>query len=325
MGLRLGVLLLFTLFTLAFGTGGAIADQYPSKPIRMIVPFPPGGSTDIVARLVSARLAERVKQPVVVENRAGVGGTLGSDFAAKAPADGYTLLLGTNATLAIAVGMYSKLPYHPLRDFTPISLVATSPSVLVVHPSVPANSVQQLINYAKANPGKLTFGSAGNGSSAHLCGEMFKTAASVDMVHVPYKGGAPAVSDLVGGQITVMFAGLAETLAHVRAGKLRALAVTSARRTATEPTLPTIAESGLPDYEFNQWFGVLAPAGTPREVVRQLNAALLAIMEMPEVRDRLLGQGLEAVSSTPEQFGAYIKSEMNKMVQVVKASGARVD
>ncbi len=309
----------------ACATLGAQADNYPSNPIKMIVPFPPGGTTDVLARVLSQELTKAWGQPVIVENRPGVGGNIGSDAVAKSAADGYTLLMGTVGTHGINVSLYKKMPYDAVKDFAPITLVAAVPNILVVHPSLPVKSVKELIEYAKANPNKLNFASAGNGTSIHLCGELFKTMAGVSMTHVPYKGSAPAVTDLIGGQVHLMFDNMPSSLPHVKAGKLRALAVTSAKRSPAAPDLPTIAEAGVPGYDATSWFGVLAPAGTPREIVTKLNQEIVRILALPEIKERLSGQGAEPVGNSPEQFAAHIKTEIAKWSDVVKASGAQVD
>ncbi len=298
--------------------GGAHAQQaYPSKPIRWVVPFPPGGSTDILARVVGQKLTEAWGQQVIVENKGGAGGTLGAAEVARAPADGYTLLMGA-IHHTIASSVYPKLPYDFQRDLVPITVVAIVPNVLVVNPSVPAKSVKELIAYAKANPGKLTYGSAGMGTAHHLIGEQFNLQAGVDILHVPYKGSAPAVADLVGGQVLVMYDTVASALPHIKAGKLRALAVATAKRSSALPDVPTIAEAALPGFEVTTWFGALAPAKTPREIVVKLNAEMVKILNMPDVRKRLLEVGAEPVGNTPEQMAAQIKQETETFAKVVK-------
>src|SRR5436190_11110451 len=244
----------------------ALAQSYPVKPIRFVVPYPAGGPLDTVARLLGQKVSESVKQPVIVDNKPGAGGNIGADAVAKSPADGYTLLMGAVATHAINPTLYASIPYDPVRDFQPITQVASTPNVLIVNPSVPATNVREFIAYAKANPGKLNFGSGSTGSAGHLAGELFKTMAGVEMIHVPYKGAAPAMQDLIGGQVQLMFDNYASAATQVRAGKVKALAVTTAKRSALAPDLPTIAESGLPGFDINTWFGIFAPAGTPREI-----------------------------------------------------------
>ena len=298
---------------------------FPAKPITIIVPFSAGGTTDILARVVGQYMARDLGQTVVVDNRAGAGGNIGGQAAARAPADGYTLFMGTVGTHAINQSLYKKMPFDPIKDFAPLSRVAMVPNLLVANPSQPFKSVKEMIAYAKANPGKVNFGSAGNGSSIHLSGELFKQMTGVDMQHVPYKGSAPAVSDLIGGQISVMFDNMPSAIPHVKAGKLRALAVTTAKRSPALPDVPTIAEAGVPGYEATSWFGLLAPAGTPAPVVAKLNASILKALADPEVKKKLAEQGAEPHGEKPEQFAAFIESETLKWGKVVKESGASLD
>ena len=301
------------------------AQGYPSKPIRFVVPYPAGGPLDTIARLLGAKVGESVKQPVVVDNKPGAGGNIGADIVAKSPADGYTILMGAVATHAINPTLYKSIPYDPIKDFAPITQVASTPNVLVVHPSVPATSVREFIAHAKSNPGKLSFGSGSIGSAGHLAGELFKTTAGVDMVHVPYKGAAPAMQDLVGGQINLMFDNLASALAQVKAGKIKALAVTTSKRSAFAPDLPTVAESGLTGFDISTWFGVFAPAGTPREALERLHAEFASALAAPDVREKMVNMGAEPVGNRPEEFAAFVRAEAEKYAQVIKASGARVD
>jgi len=303
----------------------AAADTYPSKPIRFVVPYPAGGPLDTIARLLGQKVSESVKQPVVVDNKPGAGGNIGADAVAKSPADGYTILMGAVATHAINPTLYASIPYDPVRDFIPVTQVASTPNVLVVNPSVPAASVGEFIAYARANPGKLNFGSGSTGSAGHLAGELFKTQAGVEMTHVPYKGAAPAMNDLVGGQIQLMFDNLASSLGQVKAGRVRALAVTTARRTSLAPDLPTIAESGLPGFDINTWFGIFVPANTPREVVERLHAEFTRALALPDVKERMLALGAEPVGSRPDEFAAYIRAEGEKYARLIKASGAKAD
>ena len=296
---------------------------YPDRPIKLVVPYTPGGVTDALARYVAKGLADRVGQPVVVENRGGGGANIGADVVAKSPADGYTLLMGSAATHAINSSLYKKLSYDHIKDFAPITQVAQVPNILVVHPSVPANNVRELIDYAKKNPGKLNFGSSGAGGTIHLSGELFKTMAGVDMVHVPYKGSAPAVSDLLGGQVQVMFD--SSVVPHVKSGKLKALAVTSANRSSALPDVPTMAEAGLPGYESTAWFGILAPVGTPEPILSKLHVELTAVLKDPATQQWMKAQGFDAIGDTPAQFAAYIRKETDKWSKVVKASGATAD
>jgi len=303
----------------------AAAQAYPSKPIRFVVPYPAGGPLDTVARLLGQKVSESVKQPVIVDNRAGSGGNIGADLVAKSAPDGYTILMGAVATHAINPTLYASIPYDPIRDFIPVTQVASTPNVLVVNPSVPAANVKEFIAYAKAHPGKLNFGSGSTGSAGHLAGELFKTQAGVDMTHVPYKGAAPAMNDLIGGQIQLMFDNLASALGQVRAGRVRALAVTTAKRTALAPELPTIAESGLPGFDINTWFGIFVPANTPREIVDRLHDEFTRALAAPDVREKMLSLGAEPVGNKPEEFAAYIRSEAEKYARVIKASGAKAD
>ena len=297
--------------------GGVQAQTYPTKPIRWVVPFPPGGSTDLLARVVGQKLTESWGQQVIVDNRGGAGGTLGAAEAARAAGDGYTLLMGA-IHHTIATSAYPKLPYDFQRDFAPITVVAIVPNVLVVNPSVPAKSVKELIAYAKANPGKLTYGSAGMGTAHHLIGEVFNARAGVDILHVPYKGSAPAVADLIGGQVSIMYDTVASCLPHIKAGKLRPLAVATAKRSSALPDVPTIAEAALPGFEVTTWFGALAPAKTPKELVVKLNAEMVKILNMSDVRQRLLDAGAEPVGNTPEEMAAQIKRETEAFAKIVK-------
>jgi tripartite-type tricarboxylate transporter receptor subunit TctC len=303
----------------------AFAQSYPNKPIRLVVPFPPGGTTDILARDVGQRLTEALGQPVVIDNRPGAAGNIGSEIVAKSTPDGYTLLMCTVSSHAINPSLYSKLPYDHIKDFAPVVLVARVPNVLEVNPSVPVYTVTDLIKLAKEKPGQLNFASSGSGTSIHLSGELFKTMAGVNMVHVPYKGSAPAVTDLVGGQVHLMFDNLPSSLQQIKGGKLRAIAVTSAQRSPALPDIPTIAESGLPGFEATSWFGVLAPAGTPAAIVNRLNAEVDKWLQSDSGKAQLLEQGALPAGGTPEEFAAYIRAETEKWAKVVKVSGAKVD
>ncbi|HEY0823383.1 MAG TPA: tripartite tricarboxylate transporter substrate binding protein [Ramlibacter sp.] len=304
---------------------GAHAQAYPSKPITIVVPFAAGGTTDILARVIGQALNKELGQSVVVDNRAGAGGNIGAQFAAKAVPDGYTLFMGTVGTHAINQSLYKKLTFDPVKDFAPLTRVAMVPNLLVANPGKPYKNVKELIAYAKANPGRVNFGSSGSGSSIHLSGELFNALAKVDMVHVPYKGSAPAVTDLVGGQIDVMFDNMPSAIQHVRSGRLRALAVTTAKRSPELPQVPTIAEAGVPGYEATSWFGMFAPAGTPAPVVSRLNAALVKVLADPEVKKKLAEQGAEPYAEKPEQFAEFIRKEAAKWSKVVKESGASAD
>ncbi len=298
---------------------------YPNRTITIIVPFPAGGTTDILARVVGQYVGKDLGQTVVVDNRAGAGGNIGSLFVARAPADGYTLVMGTVGTHAINQSLYAKMPYDNIKDFAPITRVAMVPNLLVVNPAQPYNSVKELIAYAKANPGKINFASSGNGTSIHLSAELFKQMAGVDMQHVPYRGSAPALTDLMGGQTQVMFDNMPSSIPFVREGKLRALAVTTAKRSPALPDVPTIAEAGVPGFDATSWFGLLAPAGTPAPVIARLNASILKALADPEVKKKLVEQGAEPSGETPEQFAAFIKTETVKWGDVVKRSGAKID
>ena len=313
--------------SLAASSAPAVLAQssYPSQPIRIVVPFPPGGATDIMARAAAQKLTEAWKAQVVVDNRPGAGGNIGSELVAKAAPDGYTLEMGTVGTHAINASLYAKMPYDHVKDFTPIVLVAAVPNVLVVHPSVPVNSEQELIASAKANPGKVNFASSGAGTSIHLSGELFKVMAGVQMTHVPYKGSAPALTDLLGGQVQLMFDNLPPSLPHIKAGKLKALAVTTSERAPALPDVPTIAESGLPGFEASSWFGLLAPAGTPREIVLKINGEIARWVATPEAKEKMTAIGANAKGGTPEDFVRHIADETAKWQKVVKESGAKVD
>jgi tripartite-type tricarboxylate transporter receptor subunit TctC len=302
----------------------APAQTYPSKPIRVIVPFPVGGIADIYTRIIGAKVAETWGQPVLIENRTGAGGNIGADLVAKSLPDGYTLGIGSVGTHAVNVSLFGKLPYDPVADFAPIALVAEADALLVVHPSVPARSVAELIALARAKPGALSFASAGPGTTSHLAGELFKLMAKVDMLHVPYKGNTPAITDLLAGQTSLLFATMPTVLPHAKAGKLIALASCSAQRAAATPELPTVAET-LPGFDVTNWIGLFGPAGTPAEIVRRWNGEVLRIMQAPEMRERLVGEGARFYPTTPQQFGAYVKSEIARWAPIVKASGARAD
>jgi tripartite-type tricarboxylate transporter receptor subunit TctC len=304
----------------------AVAAQgaYPSKPIRMIVPYPPGGPTDVLGRIVAQKLSESLGQQVVVENRPGASGMIGSEVVAKAAPDGYTLL--TNASIhVINPSLYPKMNFDALRDFTPISLIAQVPLILVVNPGLPVKSVPELIALAKAQPNRLNFGSSGNAAAPHLAGESFKIATGVQMQHVPYKGSAPALTDLIGGQVQLIFDSMPSAMPHVKSGRVRALAVTTAKRSPTVPDLPTIAESGVPGFDISTWYGVWAPAGTPKDIVNKIAAEIAKALHQPAVRERLAALGAEPVGNTPEEFAAYCQSELAKWSKIVRESGAKAD
>ncbi len=298
---------------------------FPTKPIRLIVPFPPGGSTDILARAIGQKLTEAWGQSVVIDNRPGAGGIIGMETAAKAAPDGYTLVMGHVGTLAANPALYKSLPYDPVKDFAPVTLIAMVPNVLVVGPAVPSKNVAELVALAKSKPGKLDYGSGGNGSAAHLATEYFKLKAGIDVQHVPYKGTAPALADLLGGQIAFIITGLPPVLPHVKAGKLRILGVASAQRLKQFPDIPTIAESGVPGYEATQWYGILAPAATPKDLVAKLNRDVVHALKEPSVAEKLAAEGADPVGDTPEQFGAFIRSEIDLWGKVIRATGAKVE
>ncbi len=306
--------------TAATGAG----QSHPTRAVRMIVPFAEGGSTDIVGRTVAQKLSEMWGQPVVVDNRPGGGTVIGTEIVARAPADGYTLLV-TPAPFTINPSLLAKLPYDALGDFTPITLINTTPLVVVLNPSVPAKSIKELIALAKARPGKLNFGSSGTGGSNHLAGELFNAMAGVKMVHIPYKGNAPALTDLVGGHVDVVFNGLTSALALIKGGKLRALAVTSRERSGVLPELPTVSEIGLKGFEAVAWNGLSAPARTPGDVVAKINADVLKIVKAPELRERLKAEGSDAVGNTPEQYAAFLREEIAKWAKVIKFAGVKAE
>lgn len=316
---------LVALLSLVLGCVAAQAQPYPSKPVRIVVPFPAGGIADVYARLIGVRVGGSWGQPVVVENRTGAGGNIGLDAVAKSAPDGYTLAMGAIGPNAVNVSLFAKMPYDPVRDFSAIELVLEAEGMLVVHPSLPVHSVQELVAYARAKPGTVTFASAGMGTASHLAGELFKTMAKVEMVHVPYKGNVPAISDLLSGQTSLIFATMPTVLPFTKAGRLRGLATIGAVRSAAAPDLPTVAEAGLPGFEVNNWIGLFAPAGTPPEIVHRWNAEVTRIMQSPEIQTRLPVEGARFSANTPEQFGAFVKAEIAKWAPIVKASGARVD
>ena len=298
---------------------------FPDRPIMLVVPFPAGGSTDLVARVVAEKMSQDLGQQIVVDNRGGAGGNVGAAAAAKADPDGYTILMGTVATHSINSALYRKMPYDPVKDFAPISLLVVVPNVLVVNPDFPAKNVQELIALLKEKPGEYSYASSGNGTPLHLSGELFKSMAGVDMVHVPYKGAGPALVDVMGGHVPIMFDNLPSSAEHIRAGKLRGLAVTTAERSPSMPELPTIAEWGLPGYETYTWNALFAPAGTPPDVITTLNEAAVAAVQDPGVKAKLATMGASVVGSTPEELGQHVAAEMAKWAPVVKASGAQID
>ena len=310
---------------LSVAAGVAPAQQFPSRAIRLVVPFAPGGSTDFVARLVAQRLFDSAGQQVVVDNRGGASGMIGNELVAKSPPDGYTLTIGTLGPFAVNQSLFGKMPYDPVRDFAPVTFSGSASHVLVAHPSIPVRTVKDLIALAAAKPGQLTFASSGIGNATHLTGELFKYLAKVNMVHVPYKGGGPAMSDLVGGQVSFSFASMPSALPHVRSGRLRAIAVSAGKRSPAIPDLQTVAESGLPGFAAEDWQGILAPAKSPPEVIGKLNAELQRVLGLQEIKDKLIAAGFEARTSTPEWFADFMKTETEKWAKVVKAAGIKAE
>lgn len=323
---RLACLVAALVFT---GAAPALADQWPSRPIRFVVPYPPGGPLDQVARALAEKLREPLGQPVVVENRPGAGGNIGADLVAKAAPDGYSIVMGAVATHAINPYLYAKMPYDANRDFTPITRVATVPNVLVLNPQTAERlgirSLRDLIAYARKNPGKLNYGSGGNGSAGHLAGELLEAQAGISMVHIPYGGAAPAQLGLLAGQTDLMFDNLASATPQIRAGKLQAFAVTTPQRSSFFPELPTVAESGLKDFDISTWFGVFAPAGTPRPIVDRLNTEFTRALSAPDIRERLARMGAEPSPMSPEAFANFVRAEQAKYEHIVKESGARIE
>jgi len=305
--------------------GAAVAQPYPQRAMHMIVPYAVGGASDTTARILAAKLSERLAQPIVVDNRTGAGGAIGTEAAARAAPDGYTIVMGNNSSHGSNPAVYAKLPYDAVKDFAPISFVAAVPYVLVVAPSLPAKSVPELIALAKSSPGKMNYASAGNGSTHHFCGELLKSMAGIDLVHVPYKGSPPAIAGLLGGEVSLMFANVTDIGSQIKAGKVRALAVTTAQRSKSLPEVPTLSEAGLPGFEIGSWFGLLAPAGTPAPIIARLNAEAVKVLARADVRSTLGAQGLEVASSTPEQFGAHIKSEIAKFGRIAKSAGIKAE
>lgn len=298
----------------------AASQPYPTKAIRFIVPFAPGGGTDIIARIIASQLNEALGQAVVVDNRGGAGSTVGTDLTAKAPADGYTILLG-NISLAFNASLYKALPYNALTDLAPVTLVAVQPNIVVIHPSVPAKSISELVVAARAKPGQLAYASAGTGSGTHLAGEMLKMSLKIDLLHIPYKGTGPALTDLIGGQVQMMVSTFASALPHVKSGRLRALGVTSAKRSHAAPDIPTLIEAGVPGYDYSTWYGVLAPARTPRAIIDKLNRTLRSTLALDDMKQKFDAQGVEPLASTPAEFSSYLRTETEKWNKVVRAAG----
>jgi tripartite-type tricarboxylate transporter receptor subunit TctC len=312
------------LVTLA-GTLPVCAQEYPHKPLRLIVPFAPGGGNDTVARAIAQSAGASLGQPVVVDNRPGAGGMLGAQLAAKSPPDGYTLFLGGAGSHAVNPSLHARLPYDPVKDFAPITLIASAPSVLVVHPSLPARTLAEFTALAKTSPGRINYASNGNGSSAQLAAVLYESMAGVRMVHVPYKGLAPALVDLLAGEVQAMFSSVVAIVPNIKAGRLRALAVTGKRRAALLPEVPTLDESGVPGYEAGSWYGILAPAGTPQAIVVKLHEAIARALAQPEVRERLVSEGAEVIGSTPEAFAAHITAELARMGKLIRDAGIRME
>ncbi len=298
---------------------------YPTKPVRFVIAFSPGGPSDILTRLVGTKLSEAMGQPFVFENRPGAGGNIAGEFVAKAPPDGYTLLMGNNSILATNASLYKKMNFDPVKELAPVALLASQPNILVVHPSLPVKSVKDLVALAKSRPGQLNYASSGSGAAAHLAAELFKSSTGVSMVHIPYRGAGPALADMLAGQCQVMFATALSVQPHIKSGRLRPLAVTTARRSATFPDLPTVAETGVKGFEATTWHGVVVTAGTPQAVIDRLNAEINKILKMPDMRERLRNQGAEIIGGTPQQFAAYIQAEIPKWAKVIKDSGATAD
>jgi len=312
-------------FALVLGATSVVAQSYPSRPIKIIVPFAPGGPNDILARIVGQKLNEQWGQPVVIENRGGAGGTIGIEAAVKSPPDGYTIAMGGSSNLTIAPGLYAKLAYDPVRDLAPVVNVAVVPYTLAINPHVPAKNIKELVAIAKSKKGRLSYGSSGSGSVSSLAAEMLKAATGADIVHVPYKGTAPAVTDMIAGQIDMMMADFAAVEPFAKAGKLRLLALAGSKRLSLAPQLPTMAEAGIKGYAMDVWFGIVAPAGTPKDIVAKLNAAIVSGLKAPDVKQRFGGLGYEAIGDTPEQFAATIKTDIEKFGRVIRSAGIRAE
>ena len=323
---QLGILLATTnMIVIACSAGIVSAQTWPTKPIKIVLGFPPGGATDILSRDFAAKLGEELKQQVIIENKPGAGGTIGADIVAKAAPDGYTLTIGTSSNHAIAVSLYKKLPYDPVTDFAPITMLAVSQNVVVINPGVPANNIKELVAYAKANPGKLNFGSSGNGTISHLTGEMFNSLNGTQITHIPYKGSAFVFPDLLSGQISVMYDSTISIGSLLKSGKVKALAVTGGKRSAFLPELPTVAESGYPDFESSNWFGFFAPAATPKDILAKLNAAAVKVLAAPDLNARFALQGAEIVANSPSDALKMVKADIVKWAEVAKKSGAKID
>ena len=323
---QLGTLLAITNMLLMMSSASIVSAQtWPTKPIKIVLGFPPGGATDILSRDFAAKLGDELKQQVIIENKPGAGGTIGADIVAKAAPDGYTLTIGTSSNHAIAVSLYKKLPYDPIKDFAPITMLAVSQNVVVINADVPANNIRELVAYAKANPGKLNFGSSGNGTISHLTGEMFNTLNGTQITHIPYKGSAFVFPDLLSGQISVMYDSTISIGSMVKSGKVKALAVTGAKRSVLVPDLPTVAESGNPGFESTNWFGFFAPAATPKDILARLNAAAVKVLAAPDLQARFAMQGAEVVANSPGDALNMVKADIVKWAEVAKKSGAKID
>ena len=325
-GMKPAVLWILSRAAVALAVSAPAAAQiYPSKPVRMVLPYPPGGGSDTIGRPLAQKLTESLGQQVVVENRGGANGNIGMEFAARAAPDGHTIVFALTAQLAINPGLYGKLPYDPVKDFAPITLLGTGAYILVVHPSLPAKSLKQLVALAKAQPGQIAYSSSGNGSGGHLAAELLNSMAGIKMLHVPYKGGGPALMDLIAGQVQVLFSTQLASWPHIQSGRIRALAVSTAKRPVSIPDLPTVAEAGLPGYDSGVWYAVLAPAGTPHDIIMRLNGEIIRALNQPDYRGLLVNNAIDPIGSPPEQLGAYIKTELVKWAKVVKNAGVRVD
>jgi len=302
-----------------------VAQTYPTKPIRFVIPYPPGGGSDTIARPLAQKLTEHLGQQVIIDNRGGAGGNVGMEMVARSPADGYTIVMALTAQLAVNVSLYRKLPYDPLRDYAPITLLGNGPYILVAHPSLPVNSVKELIAFAKVHPGQIAYSSSGNGSGGHLAMELLKTMTGIDLVHIPYKGGGPALVDLLAGQVQLLFSTQVAATPHIEAGRIRALAMSTAKRSALLPQIPTLAEAGVPGYDSGVWYAILAPAGTPHDIVNKLNAEIVRVLNLPDYRKLLMIAGIDPIGSPPEELAAFIKSEIAKYAKVVKDAKVHVD
>ena len=317
--------ILLAFFVLVGVANAALAQNWPSRTMRLVIPFAPGGGADIAGRLIGQELSEVLKQPVIIENRTGAGGTIAPNNVAKSPPDGYSMVLGHLGGIAIAPHLYKDLPFDPINDLAPVTLVVNGLSVLVVHPDLPVKTVGELLAYAKANPNQLSFSSAGSGTDTHLAGELFKSMTGTSMVHVPYRGGAPAMVDLIAGRVQLSFGSVATTIPHIQAGRLRAIAMTGTKRFEGLPGVPTIAESGVPGYEINNWYGIFLPANTPQDIIQRLNAETIKILQKPEIRAKLIAAGLEPMWNTPTEFAGYVRAETAKWRKIVIDSGAKAD